>query len=192
MFGAELEAVVSRVLGAGVQEEDLPAAFLLVDRPQYEGLAVAKVEQPAAGAEWRAAQAICTHYNVPLRRLVVTPEREIAHGEVFGRNLMLIATCLLGAQRGHTAVAIGIHAGTGYADCSPGFLRAVNAVVSDMGGKRVEIRAPWVDMTKSGIADYCIKVGVPLHLTHSCERGDVPCGACLSCRDQEALRARPV
>jgi len=148
--------------------------------------------QPAAGAEWRAAQAICTHYNVPLRRLVVTPEREIAHGEVFGRNLMLIATCLLGAQRGHTAVAIGIHAGTGYADCSPGFLRAVNAVVSDMGGKRVEIRAPWVDMTKSGIADYCIKVGVPLHLTHSCERGDVPCGACLSCRDQEALRARPV
>jgi 7-cyano-7-deazaguanine synthase len=140
--------------------------------------------QAAAGAEWDATQRIAEHYAITVRRLAVDGGPVLGADPVYGRNGFLIFAALtLGGTSG-AIIALGIHAGTDYYDCSLAFIDSIRPVVERCSGGLVSVEAPFADCYKSQIFDYARMNDVPLHLTYSCERGSVPpCGTCLSCGD---------
>ena len=93
-------------------------------------------------------------------------------------------------ERNPGIIAIGIHEGPPYYDCSEGFLRSIQTLVDGYAAGRIKIAAPFLKWGKPIIWEFCKKVGVPVDSTYSCEKGGGhPCGTCLSCKDREALSA---
>ena len=77
---------------------------------------------------------------------------------------------------------------SGYPDCRPEFIGAFEAAVkagtrAGVEGTAVRVCAPLLEMSKADIIRTGIRLGVPLHLTHSCYDpvGDLACGRCDSC-----------
>jgi 7-cyano-7-deazaguanine synthase len=140
--------------------------------------------QAAMRAESAAAGRVAEHYGISLRRLVLRRPDASGPGLVPGRNGFLIFTALLdiGAQVG--TIAIGVHAGTTYHDCSRAFIESMQPIIDACSDGGVSLVAPFGDWFKYQIFDYAHLHGLPLHLTYSCENGtDPPCGLCLSCND---------
>lgn len=144
--------------------------------------------QPAAKQELIAAKAICKHHGVPLSVFTAKYDTTFSPGEIAGRNALLIFAAMLVYQGRPGIIAIGIHDGTPYYDCSEGFLKGVQVIVDGYTAGTVKIAAPFLKWNKLMIWELCKKYNLPVHLTYSCEKGgSQPCGKCLSCKDREAL-----
>ncbi|CAN5865445.1 7-cyano-7-deazaguanine synthase QueC [soil metagenome] len=116
------------------------------------------------------------------------------------RNMTLLAIALglaevLEAQTVFTGVnAVDF---SGYPDCRPGFIAAMQHA-ADVGtragveGRGVRIETPLLEMTKAQIVRRGVELAVDLGMTHSCydpvQRGDevLACGQCESCRLRSA------
>jgi 7-cyano-7-deazaguanine synthase len=164
-------------------------AFYLRQRFNVRALFV-DFGQPAAKQESRAARAVCRHYGIRLSIVNLKSGAAFSAGEITGRNAFLVFAAVLvgGAHPG--IIAIGIHEGPPYYDCSESFLKSIQTVVDGYAAGRIRIAAPFLKWGKQTIWEFCKKVGVPVDSTYSCEKGGVrPCGRCLSCKDREALSA---
>jgi 7-cyano-7-deazaguanine synthase len=119
----------------------------------------------------------------------VTMDRSFGIGEIRGRNAFLIFACMLDSDcKGTQAIALGIHAGTAYYDCSPAFLSTIGRLVAEYTDGCTRVLAPFIDWTKQEIFSYCVDKGIPVDVSYSCEAGEMPpCGLCLSCRDRRML-----
>jgi 7-cyano-7-deazaguanine synthase len=84
------------------------------------------------------------------------------------------------------AVYIGAHSEdySGYPDCRPEFFDTFQQVI-DVGTKpetSIELVAPFVDWSKTDIAERGLELDVPYGLTWSCYRDEAPaCGNCDAC-----------
>ena len=144
--------------------------------------------QLAARAELAAARRISAHYKVPLRQGHWLSSRSSGPGLIQGRNALLIFATLLERGESPGLIALGIHAGTAYYDCSPRFLRNLQSVVASYTDGRVRLAAPFVRWNKRTVLEFCRSRNVPLRLTYSCELGRAkPCNECLSCQDRKVL-----
>ncbi|NEU56904.1 7-cyano-7-deazaguanine synthase QueC [Halorussus sp. MSC15.2] len=100
-------------------------------------------------------------------------------------NLLAMATSYAEANDCE-AVFIGAHSEdfSGYPDCRPAFFEAFQHVV-DTGTKDdtdIEIRAPFVEWSKTDVAERGTELGVPYEHTWSCYRAEAPaCGTCDAC-----------
>ena len=145
--------------------------------------------QPANVREEHPATAIARYYAVPLMVRRLTGCGPKTTGEIAGRNTFLVGTGLLERTPSVRGVALGIHAGTPYPDCSPRFVAAAQELAT-LQSVRVDILAPFLLWTKADVLTYCADEHVPVHLTYSCEAGDPsPCGRCSSCLDRGATDA---
>jgi 7-cyano-7-deazaguanine synthase len=143
--------------------------------------------QPAEPQEAHAARAVAGHYGVPFASPRFVGARPKSAGLISGRNAFLLTTAMMERPPSASVIAIGIHAGTGYADCSGDFVERVHAAL-DLYSEGVQLAAPFLDWTKAEILEYCLMKNVPINLTYSCEKGSVPpCGNCLSCMDRKVL-----
>lgn len=70
-------------------------------------------------------------------------------------------------------IAIGIHEGPQYLDCSERFLKSIQAVVDGYADGRIRVAAPFLKWSKQIIWEFCKEVGVPVDSTYSCEKGGV-------------------
>jgi 7-cyano-7-deazaguanine synthase len=141
--------------------------------------------------EEEAAAAVSRHYSVPLQKTAVSGLRQRSGGYIPGRNAFLLYTALLAFRSDTGIIGIGIHSGTTYQDCSEGFVKDVQSSFDLYTDGRICIGAPFLRWNKLEIWHYSQNIGVPVHLTYSCELGlPQPCGKCLSCKDVEALHAR--
>jgi 7-cyano-7-deazaguanine synthase len=139
--------------------------------------------------ERRAATAIAEWMGVPLEVVTIHNARQKADGEIPGRNAMLISLAVLEAGADTRLLAIGVHSGTPYCDCTPEFIGMMNAMVISQTDGVMQVGAPFVAWTKRQIWDFAVDNRVPISLTYSCERGgDVACGECPSCMDMRRLR----
>lgn len=144
--------------------------------------------QPASRQERMAAERVAGHFGVPLTHLRWFGTSEYDVGEITGRNAFLLLAALteIGADAG--ILAIGIHDGTPYYDCSSAFLSSMQVVFDGYCDGRVRLSAPFVDWSKSQVLAFCRAQEVPVHLTYSCERGTAHhCGDCMSCRDRRIM-----
>ena len=128
--------------------------------------------QPSADLERAAATSIASHFGIPLKQLTVSG-CDIAEGYVPARNAMLLTIALMSFGFRSGIIALGIHAGTPYADCSPDFKQAMQQVFDLYEQGRIRIDAPFLQWTKSEIWDYAQMSNLPLDLTHSNNLNDL-------------------
>jgi 7-cyano-7-deazaguanine synthase len=147
--------------------------------------------QNARVQELEAAQKVADYYKVGLHYKRLSNARTKDAGEIFGRNAFLLFAALLELDSSSGLIAIGVHAGTRYFDCGEEFIVSIQRLFDGYCAGKIKVAAPFLKWTKPEIWEFCLRSQVPIHLTHSCERGeDKPCGRCLSCLDVEALHAR--
>lgn len=109
----------------------------------------------------------------------------------FRNGLFLAAAASIALDNGCDVIYYGPHqddaAGNAYPDCSSEFNAAMNQAVYLGSGGKVQLEAPFVEMTKKDIIALGHKLGVPYELTWSCYCGEkAPCGTCGTCIDRKA------
>ncbi|WP_436926037.1 7-cyano-7-deazaguanine synthase QueC [Halosimplex amylolyticum] len=112
---------------------------------------------------------------------------EIPSSYVPFRNANLLSMAVSYAEANDcSAVFIGAHSEdfAGYPDCRPAFFGAFQQVV-DVGSKpdtSITLEAPFVEWSKTDIAERGLELDVPYEDTWSCYRAEAPaCGTCDSC-----------
>lgn len=176
------------VLLSGGVDSALVATLLLQGGRPTSALFV-DYGQPAARAELTASRAVAGHLGVAWRQVAVAGLAVPASGETPGRNDLLLAVAAAAAPG--CDLAVGVHAGTGYADCSPAHRDAWQALLDRQHGGTLRVLAPLIDLGKAEVLGLAADSAVPFSLTHSCEAGNDPCGRCLSCLDREVLLDGP-
>jgi 7-cyano-7-deazaguanine synthase len=143
---------------------------------------------PASELEARAANTIAAQYKVPLSTVSVSSSRAFSAGEVMGRNAFIIMAALMFGPRNPEFIAIGIHSGSPYYDCSVPFFERMSILVAEHTDGKCALLAPFLEWTKSEVFEYALSSGLDLSSTFSCEAGTSPtCGSCLSCLDRKVL-----
>jgi len=112
---------------------------------------------------------------------------EIPNTYVPFRNANLLSMAVSYAEtNGCEAVFVGAHSEdfSGYPDCRPAFFEAFETMV-DVGTKpdtEISIEVPFVESSKTDIAERGVDLGVPFEHTWSCYRDAEPaCGTCDAC-----------
>lgn len=119
------------------------------------------------------------HYQDSTMRSTVVPFRNgiilsiaVGYAESIGAKTVLYA-----AHAGDHAI---------YPDCRPGFLKAISEAAHHGTYLKVEIKDPFINMTKAEIVALGKDLGVPFELTYSCYRGGkVHCGKCGTCVERK-------
>lgn len=102
--------------------------------------------------------------------------------EIIGRNLMLASIALANFDSAHGLIAMGIHSGSGYADCSVEFQQHLSVLARLSSRYRIDFDFPFGSWIKRDIVSFCKEHEVPVRLTYSCEDSDASaCGRCQSC-----------
>lgn len=144
--------------------------------------------QKAVTSERSSAEKIARHYNVGLKHITADMGRSFSEGDIQGRNALLIFASLMSWEQKSGIVALGIHSGTPYYDCSEDFTRYINKLLEGYTDGRFVFQPPFLKWDKKMVVRYCKENGVPLDLAYSCEKGSAPpCGTCASCKDRRAL-----
>jgi 7-cyano-7-deazaguanine synthase len=176
------------VLLSGGIDSAVVLALLTARRPDASAIWI-DYGQPAAAAERDASKAIASVYGTPWTELTVVGLAPPIVGEFPGRNDVLVA--LAAAAAPGRSLAIGVHAGTSYADCSPSWVEEWQRLLAGEYLGVVRLFAPLVDLSKAQVYALAHTLSVPTAMTHSCEASAAPCGSCRSCADRRMLDARP-
>lgn len=120
---------------------------------------------------------------------------EIPEGHYEGENMkatvvpcrnMIFASILGGVAVSNDcgAIALGIHAGDHaiYPDCRPKFFLDFDMALQSATEGKVEMLAPFINLTKIDIVEKALRLRAPLHLTRTCYKDQAKeCGKCGSC-----------
>jgi 7-cyano-7-deazaguanine synthase len=170
----------SVVLLSGGIDSAVVLAFLVDQGWPVEALFIDYGQLPV-DRERCASRGLAAAYDADWEEVSVAPLRTAPFSEVPGRNDMLVA--IAAAARPASHVAVGVHAGTRYVDCSPAYVDAWQALFDlEYGGSR-QLLVPLREFSKPAVLELAAKLSVPLGLTWSCEDHEGPCGVCSSCRD---------
>jgi 7-cyano-7-deazaguanine synthase len=139
------------------------------------------------------------HYGEESMKATVVPNRNMIMSSIAAGHAVAI---------GASTLWLGVHAGDHfiYPDCRPRFFRALNAAIvfgnegfgsidkqQEFAYPQEFVQTPFIEWSKTDIAEEAIKLNVPLDLTWSCYKGgDIHCGKCGTCVErieaiQEAL-----
>lgn len=143
---------------------------------------------PANTVERQHLREVVSHYGLSYREIEIRGLQADQLGEIKGRNAVFVAIALMAYPEMSGVVALGIHAGSPYYDCTPRFRDLMVTLVSEYTNDRVQFDAPFIKVEKPAIVEFGKAHDLPFHLTYSCEKGTrPPCGQCPSCKDREAL-----
>lgn len=110
----------------------------------------------------------------------------------FRNGLMLSSVAALAMsiyEKDSIDIYLGAHAddaaGEAYADCSLAFTDAMDKAISIGTYNQCHVVAPFVNLTKSQVVKWGLKLGTPYELTWSCYYGrEKSCGKCGTCIDR--------
>ncbi|HEX6949710.1 MAG TPA: 7-cyano-7-deazaguanine synthase QueC [Nitrospira sp.] len=164
-----------------------------VERARQMADAMRAAKHTVLSVDLRAlgGSALTAELAVPKNRQKTERSQGIPVTYVPGRNLIFLSLAAAHAEvEGASVIYFGANVldYSGYPDCRPEFIRAFEAAVkagtkAGVEGTAVRVCAPLLEMSKADIIRTGIRLGVPLHLTHSCYDpvGDLACGRCDSC-----------
>ncbi|WP_455682295.1 7-cyano-7-deazaguanine synthase QueC [Thomasclavelia sp.] len=126
-------------------------------------------------------------YNEQLTKTTGTP---VSTYVPFRNGLFLSSAASIALSKDCNIIYYGAHsddaAGSAYPDCSEVFNNAMNQAIYEGSGHQLEIKAPFVEMTKTDIIKIGLSLNVPYELTWSCYEGnELPCGTCGTCIDRQ-------
>ncbi|HET8721297.1 MAG TPA: 7-cyano-7-deazaguanine synthase QueC [Nitrospira sp.] len=193
----------STVTAAFARQAGHELFWLTVDYGQRHAVEISRARQVAAAMQAvkhtvvavdlrrLGGSALTTDWPVPKDRAGEERKRGIPITYVPGRNLVFLALAAAHAEaEGASVIYFGANVVdySGYPDCRPEFIQAFERTVaagtkSGVEGAALKVCAPLLEMTKADIIRMGIRLGAPLHLTHSCYDpvGDLACGRCDSC-----------
>lgn len=178
---------VLALMSGGIDSSAM-ASFYLDRGTSVRGLFI-DFGQAAAAQERQHVARVCQSLNIDLEIVSASLGNGYLSGEIVGRNMFLLSTALM-TKVEENAIAIGVHSGTPYFDCSTSFLNSMQHLISEHFDGKVQLLAPFAEWTKADVFSYFLKQGLSLDLTYSCEDGGTEiCGKCLSCIDKAALNA---
>lgn len=184
------ESIASRkatVLMSGGLDSAACAHLLATQGHAVHGIFV-DFGQAAREPESRAVARLSELLGITTTTLHVGAANDFGSGELVGRNAFLLMTAIFLGRTHEGLLAIGVHAGTPYYDCSAGFIDRLKVLVEEHTDGRLTVTAPFLQWTKGQIYAYAAKSGLPVNATYSCESGTIPpCGLCASCRDRGSL-----
>jgi 7-cyano-7-deazaguanine synthase len=166
---------------------ELEAARAVAARAHVAAHHIAEIDLRAMGGS-----ALTAEIGVPERR----SEQEMAEGipvtYVPARNTIFLAFALGWCEvLGASDIFIGVNAVdySGYPDCRPEFIRAFEALArlatkAGVEGRRFQVRAPLIALSKAEIIRKGLALGVDYSLTRSCYQPDAggrACGVCDAC-----------
>lgn len=145
-------------------------------------------QQTTRDKELKAIQSVCNFYEVELTKISLGFSLKNIKEEFVGRNALFLTIALSFLPSSYSRVAMGIHSGTPYYDCSETFLLDYQEILDGYFGGTVLFEAPFLHFTKEQIIDFCMDENVPINLTYSCERGaEEICNKCQSCIDRRVF-----
>ena len=193
----------STVTAALAREAGHELLWLTIDYGQRHAIEVTRAREVAGAmhaakhtvlsVDLRAlgGSALTGQMQVPKDRQRAERSQGIPITYVPGRNLLFLSLAAAYAEtEGASLIYFGANVVdySGYPDCRPEFIRAFEAAVkagtkAGAEGNALRVCAPLLEMTKADIIRTGIRLGAPLHLTHSCYDpiGDLACGRCDSC-----------
>ena len=143
---------------------------------------------PSNEVECKHVRQIAAYYKLTLREIKVGGLDCRQQGEIKGRNAAFVTIALMAFPNSPGIVALGIHAGSPYYDCTPAFADRMSGLVSEYTNGLMQFEAPFLNFEKPSIVAFGKKHGLPFDLTYSCQKGaESPCGTCLSCLDRKVL-----
>jgi 7-cyano-7-deazaguanine synthase len=105
------------------------------------------------------------------------------------RNMVFIAHAVSVAIANNASeVYYGAHMNDkiAYPDCTIQFVKAVQSAIHTGNYEQVNVKAPFIEMTKDQIIETGIILGVPYEETWSCYKGhELHCGVCGTCRERK-------
>ena len=120
------------------------------------------------------------------KQLAKTEGNPVSTYVPFRNGLFLSTAASIALSKNCSVIYYDDAAGNAYPDCSDVFNNAMNQAIYEGSGHQLEIRAPFVKMTKAQIVKIGLELKVPYELTWSCYEGnDKPCGTCGTCRDRQ-------
>ena len=164
--------------------------------------------------ELRYAARVCSDFGIPHKIInlgvlsdlapgsALTGDIPVPHGHyaadnmkttvVPGRNMVMLALAASYAEsmcgeKDSAVIYYGAHSGdhTIYPDCRPDFIKPMIQAVSASSDRRVSMRAPFMDIDKTGILRRGLSLDLDYTNTWSCyEGGDRPCGKCGACQER--------
>lgn len=138
--------------------------------------------------ELNSVKKISEYYNVRLKVNYFGMRIRRLNYEYKYRNLMFLVAAAASSEDDFARLAIGVHAGTEYYDCSKNFISQTQNLFNSFTPDTLIVDTPFIDFTKDQIFEYCKQIRLPVHLTHSCESSERnPCGICPSCKDRRLL-----
>lgn len=145
--------------------------------------------QASVHQERIAVEKIKNELEIDLKYIGTTAPRMDGPGEIIGRNAFLIFSAIFSAEVHSGLLAIGVHSGTSYYDCSKNFINQIENIVSEYCNGRLSLVAPFLDWDKSTVYQYFRETRIPLEMTYSCESGVFPpCNKCASCIDRSIFQ----
>lgn len=145
--------------------------------------------QAAAECEYRAAMLVAETQGCTFSTIKVCGPARFGAGELIGRNAFFIFSALFFSRAVPGILALGLHSGTPYYDCSESFLTLINKLVTEHTDGVVTVLAPFITWSKRDVYRYFCEAGLSLDDTYSCEAGGPSgCGTCLSCLDRQGLQ----
>jgi 7-cyano-7-deazaguanine synthase len=121
--------------------------------------------QPVNQKEEQSAKAIADHYAIPLHVIRCSGPPVDFHGEIVGRNAFLAFVALLYLPKFVGLIALGIHSGTTYYDCSEHFTYHLGIILSGYRNGELVLATPFLRWTKQMLYDYCTENMIPTKLT---------------------------
>ena len=144
--------------------------------------------QIASIKEFQSAVNIAEYYKIKLDHLIFENSKVFYDGEIKGRNAFLILAALLNYPNFKGIIALGIHSGVSYYDCSENFLNDMQSLLDGYTNGKLVLNFPFLKWNKGMIYEYCRTHKIPIYLTYSCENGlKEPCGICKSCQDRRTI-----
>jgi 7-cyano-7-deazaguanine synthase len=144
--------------------------------------------QPSRQMERRSIALLKDSIGISVDEIHVSSLSSHGVGELTGRNALLIFSAVLLGNCDSGAIAIGIHSGTPYYDCSPDFAEKIDTLVQQCSDGKLFVLAPFVHWSKDDVYSYFLSQGISIEETYSCEAGTSPsCGLCASCLDRKRL-----
>ena len=112
----------------------------------------------------------------------------------FRNGLFLSYATAVAYQLKCDLILYGAHAddaaGRAYPDCTPEFIKAMQAAIYEGTGYAVKMQAPWWAFNKAQVVEEGLKLGMTheeFEHTWSCYEGkETPCKVCGTCRDRKA------
>ncbi len=140
--------------------------------------------------ELSAITSITKYYKINLIKIRITKNQIHKDGLILGRNAFLCFAALMNFRKENGIIAIGIHSGTNYYDCSEKFSKQVQILFDGYAQGTIKIGVPFLNFNKKEIYNYCNFEKAPIHLSYSCELGrKQPCGDCSTCKDLQVIYA---